>query len=157
MVWQLKFVVPLWAFIMNWHHMRKENLSSANGAGMEKCDQEGSVGNWHWGAGERQKLGDLAQQFPADFCCHCSCCVLTHRAQHCEINAVSILTVSRNKWNFEHFQILLKENEFLIYLLQMENANHHWPGETPSILYSLAYISEISVLCQCPCHWQNTY
>lgn len=32
-------------------------------------------------------------------------------------SAVSILTVSRNKWNFEHFQILLKENEFLIYLL----------------------------------------
>lgn len=74
-----------------------------------------------------------------------------------EINAVSILTVSRNKWNSEHFQILLKENEFLIYLLQMKNAKHHWPGERRSILYSLAYISEISVLCQCPCLWQNTY
>ena len=74
-----------------------------------------------------------------------------------EINAVSILTVSRNKWNFEHFQILLKENEFLTYLLQTKNAKHHWPGDRLSILYSLAYISEIFVLCQCPCLWQNTY
>ena len=70
---------------------------------------------------------------------------------------VSILTVSRNKWNFEHFQILLKENEFLTYLLQTKNAKHHWPRERLSILYSLTYISEISVLCQCPCLWQNTY
>lgn len=119
--------MPLCAFIVNWHHRRKEIPSSENRAGLEMGNQQVSVGNWYGGAGERLKprLGAPPRTTTLSLLLFLRFPLPSHPLSTALCNKPFCTSPQCLRTNgvAKTFQIPPQNNAFHIFSLQMENAS----------------------------------